>query len=271
MRCSSKRSFRSGTAVSKRSATARGGRLSMLSYHTSAVQRAASVVENPDIVASIMAKPRRGDVLDLTIDDLAFGGEGVGRVQGYVLFVRGALPGDRVRVKVVEARSRFGRAVIESLETPSPDRIEAPCTYFGRCGGCRLQHLSYPAQLAFKEKQVRDCLERIGGLGEFELKPILAAPEPYGYRNKMEFTFVQGAAAPEIGLHQADRYDVVLDIERCHLQSDTMNALLAELRAQARARRLSVYDQESGTGLLRFAAVREGRRTGEAMVNVVAA
>ena len=220
-----------------------------------------------------MAKPRRGEVLDLTVDDLAFGGEGVGRVEGYVVFVRGALPGDRLRVRIVEARSRFGRGVIESIEAPSPDRVSAPCAYFGRCGGCRLQHLAYPAQLAFKEKQVRDCLERIGGLGDFELRPILAAPDPYGYRNKMEFTVVRPAAGegPAIGLHQADRYDVVLDIERCLLQSDTMNVLLDELRLQARARQLSVYDQDSGEGLLRFATVREGRRTGEAMVNIVAA
>ena len=219
-----------------------------------------------------MAKPRRGDVLDLTIDDLAFGGEGVGRVEGYVIFVRGVVPGDRVRVRVVEARSRFGRAVIESLETSSPDRVEAPCAYFGRCGGCRLQHVSYTAQLAFKEKQVRDCLERIGGLGAFELRPILAAPDAYGYRNKMEFTVVRsGGGYPAIGLHQADRYDVVLDIERCLLQSETMNVLLDEFRAQARARGLSVYDQDSGEGLLRFATLREGRRTGEAMVNIVAA
>jgi 23S rRNA (uracil1939-C5)-methyltransferase len=219
-----------------------------------------------------MAKPRRGDVLDLTIDDLAFGGEGVGRVEGYVIFVRGVVPGDRVRARVVEARSRFGRAVIESLEASSPDRVEAPCAYFGRCGGCRLQHVSYTAQLAFKEKQVRDCLERIGGLGAFELRPILAAPDAYGYRNKMEFTVVRSDdGSPAIGLHQADRYDVVLDIERCLLQSETMNVLLDELRAQARARGLSVYDQDSGEGLLRFAILREGRRTGEAMVNIVAA
>jgi 23S rRNA (uracil1939-C5)-methyltransferase len=219
-----------------------------------------------------MAKPRRGDVLDLTIDDLAFGGEGVGRVQGYVIFVRGGVPGDRVRARVVEARSRFGRAVIESLEIPSPERVDAPCPYFGRCGGCRLQHLAYPAQLAFKEKQVRDCLERIGGLGAFELRPILAAPDPYGYRNKMEFTVVRDPGeGVAIGLHQADRYDVVLDIERCLLQSDAMNAVLDELRVQARARKLAVYDQDSGTGLLRFATVREGRRTGETMVNIVAA
>src|SRR5207244_340491 len=158
----------SSVPATKRSErTARGGRLSMLSYHTSSLQGAARAVENPDIVASIMAKPRRGDVLDLTIDDLAFGGEGVGRVQGYVLFVRGAVPGDRVRAKVIEARSRFGRAVIESVDTPSPDRVEAPCAYLGRCGGCRLQHLSYTAQLGFPDKHVPDCLERIGGLGEF--------------------------------------------------------------------------------------------------------
>src|SRR2546427_10160875 len=127
-----------------------------------------------------MAKPRRGDVLDLTIDDLAFGGEGVGRVEGYVIFVRGAVPGDRVRVRVVEARSRFGRAVIESLEMPSPDRVEAPCAYFGRCGGCRLQDVSYTPQLAFKEKQGRDCLERIRGLGAVRLPALSEAPAAHG-------------------------------------------------------------------------------------------
>ena len=215
-----------------------------------------------------MAKPRRGDGVELTIDDLAFGGEGVGRVNGYVIFVRGAIPGDRVRAKIVEARARYGRALVEAIETPSPDRVTAPCPYFGRCGGCRLQHLAYPAQLRFKEKQVRDCLERLGALAPFELRPILPAPEPYGYRNKMEFTIAQG---PLIGLHEADRYDVVLDIERCLLESDAMNALLDEARREVRTRRLSVYDQASGEGLLRFLTLREGRRTGELMVNVVAA
>jgi 23S rRNA (uracil1939-C5)-methyltransferase len=221
------------------------------------------------IVALAMAKPRRGDTLELTIEDLAFGGEGVGRADGYVIFVRGGLPGDRLRVRLFEARGRFGRAAIEEVLTPSPDRVEAPCPYFGQCGGCRLQHLAYPAQLAFKEKQVRDCLQRLGGLGEFELRPILPAPEPYGYRNKMEFTVAH--TPPAIGLHAAERYDVVLDIERCLLQSETMNALLDEFRRQVRERALSVYDPETERGLLRFVMMREGRRTGEAMVNVVGA
>ena len=217
-----------------------------------------------------MAKPRRGDTIDLAIDDLAFGGEGVGRVDGYVVFVRGAVPGDRLRVQLIETRARYGRAVIDTVVHPSPDRVDAPCPYFGACGGCKLQHVSYPAQLAFKEKQVRDCLERLGGLAAIEIRPILAAPEPYGYRNKMEFTIAGVAGAPTIGLHQAERYDVVLDIERCLIQSDTMNTLLDEVRRQARERRLSVWDQDSSQGLLRFLTLREGRRTGEAMVNLVA-
>ena len=219
------------------------------------------------IVTSAMAKPRRGDSIELSIDDLAFGGEGVGRADGYVMFVRGGLPGDRLRVKVTESRSRFGRAVIEEVLQPSPDRVPAPCPYFGRCGGCRLQHLAYPAQLAFKEKQVRDCLERLGGLGAFELRPILPAAEPYGYRNKMEFT----VAGTSIGLHEAERYDVLVDVERCLLQSEVMNTLLDEFRRQVRERALSVYDAVTERGLLRFVMMREGRNTGETMVNVVGA
>ncbi|HEU5321139.1 MAG TPA: TRAM domain-containing protein, partial [Methylomirabilota bacterium] len=215
-----------------------------------------------------MAKPRRGEAFELAIDDLAFGGEGVGRADGYVTFVRGGLPGDRLRVRLIEARARYGRAVIEEVLTPSADRVEAPCPYFARCGGCRLQHLSYAAQLAFKEKQVRDCLERLGGLGAFELRPILAAPEPYGYRNKMEFTVVPGPEGPVVGLHERERYDVVLDIERCLLQSETMNRLLAEFRAAVPG--LTVWDPRREEGLLRFVMMREGRHTGEAMVNIVA-
>src|SRR5919198_1537935 len=229
-----------------------------------------------------MSRPKRGDSLVLTIDDLAFGGEGVGRADGYVVFVPGGVPGDRVRVRLEQGRSRYGRAVIESIEQPSPQRTEAPCPYFGRCGGCRLQHVAYPAQLAMKSKQVTDVFERLGDLRGFELRPIIGAPEIYGYRNKMEFTVAQarhpdplptGARGSGIvlGLHEADRYDAVLDVSRCLLQSDRMNTLLHEVRHFFNERELPAYDQDSGEGLLRFLMLREGRRTGEAMVNVVTA
>jgi 23S rRNA (uracil1939-C5)-methyltransferase len=241
-----------------------------------------------------MARPKRGDSLVLTIDDLAFGGEGVARADGYVVFVPGGVPGDRVRVRLEHARPRYGRGVIESIETPSPYRTEAPCPYFGRCGGCRLQHVAYAAQLAFKSKQVMDVFDRLGDLRGFDLRPIIGAPEIYGYRNKMEFTVArtrhslpkgEGGArtfAPKaaeggvrsdivVGLHEADRYDSVLDVERCLLQSDRMNALLHEARRFFRDQQLSAYDEEGGDGLLRFLMLREGRRTGEAMANVVTA
>ncbi len=235
-----------------------------------------------------MARPKRGDVLSLTIDDLAFGGEGVGRAEGYVVFVPGGVPGDRLRVRLEQARSRFGRAVIEAVEQPSPHRVEAPCPYFGRCGGCRLQHVDYAAQLAFKSKQVADALERLGGLTAVELRPILGAAEIYGYRNKMEFTVAPPRASKPspplpsgervgvrgdliVGLHEADRYDAVLDVERCLLQSDRMNALLDEARRFFTERALTAYEQEVGEGLLRFLMLREGKQTGEMMANVVTA
>ncbi|HUM18599.1 MAG TPA: 23S rRNA (uracil(1939)-C(5))-methyltransferase RlmD [Candidatus Nitrosotalea sp.] len=217
-----------------------------------------------------MARPKRGEILSLTIDDLAFGGEGVGRADGYVVFVPGGLPGDRLRVRLVQVRSRFGRGVIESVEAASSQRVAAPCPYFGRCGGCRLQHVAYEAQLAFKAKQVADALQRLGGLRDVALRPIIGADETFGYRNKMEFTVARGRhESLVVGLHEADRYDSVLDIERCLLQSDRMNALLTEARAFFTERGLTVYEQETGEGLLRFLMLREGKQTGELMTNVV--
>ena len=218
-----------------------------------------------------MARPQRGHILSVTIDDLAFGGEGVGRADGYVIFVRGGVPGDRLRVRLDQARSRFGRGRIEAIETPSPHRIEAPCPYFGRCGGCRLQHVDYQAQLAFKSKQVTDALERLGGLGPVDVRPILGAADTYGYRNKMEFTVARArnGAGLTVGLHERERYDSVLDVERCLLQSDRMNALLDEARRFFAESGLAAWEQDSGEGLLRFLMLREGYRTGESMVNIV--
>jgi 23S rRNA (uracil1939-C5)-methyltransferase len=222
-----------------------------------------------------VAVPRRGELLTVDVADLAFGGEGVVRVGGFVVFVPGGVPGDRLDVRLTEVHPRYGRGRIERVVAASPERIDPPCPYVGRCGGCRLQHVRYEAQLAFKERQVVDCLSRLGGLGAPEaipLRPILGAPEPFGYRNKMEFTFAEAAdGRPIVGLHEAERYDAILDIDRCLLQSEAMNAVLAEVRAFVRETGWSVYRQDRQEGLLRFLMVREGRATGEVMVNLVTA
>jgi 23S rRNA (uracil1939-C5)-methyltransferase len=221
-----------------------------------------------------MPPARRGDLLTVEVTDLAFGGEGVARAGGYVVFVPGGVPGDRLEVRLTQVRPRFARARIETILTPSPERVPPPCPYFGACGGCRLQHVRYEAQLAFKQRQVAESLARLGGLGPagaIPLAPILGAPLLYGYRNKMEFTFAEGEGRAIVGLHEAERYDAILDIERCLLQSDALNAVLAEVRRFVREQGVSVYRQDREEGLLRFLMLREGTTTGEVMVNLVTA
>jgi 23S rRNA (uracil1939-C5)-methyltransferase len=221
-----------------------------------------------------MAHPQRGDLLTVDIADLAFGGEGVARAGGYVVFVAGGVPGDRVEVRLTQIRPRFSRGHIERVIEPSPLRTEPPCPYFGRCGGCRLQHVRYEAQLEFKQRQVAECLARLGGLGDsatLPIAPIIGADEIYGYRNKMEFTFAEVDGTPIVGLHEAERYDAILDIDRCLLQSETLNAVLAEVRGFVREMGWRVHGPQREDGLLRFLMLREGRATGEAMVNLVTA
>jgi 23S rRNA (uracil1939-C5)-methyltransferase len=221
-----------------------------------------------------MARPRCGDLVTVDVTDLAFGGEGVARAGGFVVFVPGGVPGDRLEVRLDQVRPRFARGGIERVVTPSALRTEPPCPYFGRCGGCRLQHVRYEAQLEFKQRQVAECLSRLGGLGPAEgvpLRPIVGAPEIFGYRNKMEFTFAEADGRPILGLHAAERYDRILDIEHCLLQSEGMNAILREARAFVQERGCRVYDQEREEGWLRFLVLREGRATGERMANLVTA
>src|SRR5262249_15697922 len=154
---------------------------------------------------SDMATARRGDLLTVDVTDLAFGGEGVARAGGYVVFVPGGVPGDRVDVRLSQVRPRFARGTIERPDPASELRTGPPCPYFGRCGGCRLQHVRYEGQLEFKQRQVVDCLARLGKLGDVPVSPILGAPEVYGYRNKMEFTFAEVGGQPVGGVHEAGR------------------------------------------------------------------
>ncbi|MGH3078176.1 MAG: 23S rRNA (uracil(1939)-C(5))-methyltransferase RlmD [Gaiellaceae bacterium] len=219
-----------------------------------------------------MAAPvKKGEELDLRIDSLAYGGNGVARANGFVVFVRGGLPGDRVLARVTKTKRGFAEAVAESVLEPSSERVEAPCRHFGVCGGCRFQDLAYESQLAAKEQQVRDALVRIGRCVDPPLEPIVPAASVYGYRNKLEYSFAAGAQGVELGFHRAGRWDEVVGIEECLLTTDVGNAIRLAVRDWAREERLEPYDQATGVGYLRHLVVREGRNTGQALVLLVTA
>ena len=219
-----------------------------------------------------MAAPvRTGDEVELQIDSLAYGGNGVGRLNGFVVFVRGALPGDRVRAKVGKVKRGFAEAAAQSVLEPSPHRVAAPCPHFGVCGGCRFQDLDYEMQAAAKAQQVRDALTRIGRIAEPPLEPIEPAASLYHYRNKLEYSFSQQEDGVSLGFHRAGRWDEVIGIDVCLLTTDLGNAIRDAVRDWAREERLEPYEQATGTGYLRHLVVREGRNTGQALVVLVTA
>jgi 23S rRNA (uracil1939-C5)-methyltransferase len=217
----------------------------------------------------VAAPVQRDQELELQIDSLAFGGNGVGRLDGFVVFVRRGLPGDTVRARVTKVQRRHAEAVMTELLAPGPVRVDAPCAHFPACGGCRFQDLAYEAQLAAKHAWVGDSLRRIAGIAEPPLEPIVGAEEVFHYRNKMEYSFAPSDDGPVLGLHRAGRWDEVLGLERCWLTTDLGNAIRNTIQAWAREERLEAYDQANATGYLRHLVVREGRSTGQALVQLV--
>ena len=219
-----------------------------------------------------MAAPvRKGEELELRVESLAYGGNGVARHDGFVVFVRGALPGDTVSARVTKVKRGFAEGVATEVIVPSADRVPAPCRHFGTCGGCRFQDLDYAAQLAQKERQVLDALVRIGRFQEPPLEPILPAASQYGYRNKLEYSFTTGVDGVALGFHRAGRWDDVVGIDECLLTTDVGNAIRLAVREWAREEQLEPYDQATGSGYLRHLVVREGRNTGQALVVLVTA
>ena len=219
-----------------------------------------------------MAAPvQRDQELELTIDSLAYGGNGVARLGGFVVFVRRGLPGDTVKARVTKVQRRHAEALATEVVRPGPQRVDAPCAHYPACGGCRFQDLAYDAQLAAKEQWVADSLQRLAGLADPPLEPIVPAASQFHYRNKMEYSFTQLEDGPTLGLHKAGRWDEVLEIEKCWLTSDAGNAIRNRVRDWAREERLVAYDQETQDGYLRHLVVREGRNTGQALVQLVTA
>ena len=211
-------------------------------------------------------RPRRGDELELRIDRLAHGGAGVARANGYVVFVRDAIPGDRVRARITKSKRSFAEADPVELLDPSPDRVEPVAPH----PGAPWQVLPYERQLEEKESQVRDALERLGGFERPPVEPIVPAVQRLRYRNKVEYSFGTAENGELVlGFHRRGRFDLIDDVSRDILASEHVDELREAVKAWCRQEGLSAWDRRAQIGLLRNLVVREGRRTGRLQARVV--
>src|SRR5215211_6762572 len=215
-------------------------------------------------------RPGKGDELVLDVDTLAYGGRGVARSNGYVVFVSGALPGDRVRARLTRSKRAFAEARAVELIRPAADRVPDRCEHGGEpCPGAPWQGLAYEEQLRHKQSQVAEALTRLGGLEGFELEPIEPAVERWRYRNKLEYSFGERDGELVLGFHARGRWDLVVDAQDCQLASERNNQMRNELRAWARSEGLPAYDRRSRSGVLRNLVIREGRRTEQLQTRLV--
>ena len=211
-------------------------------------------------------RPARGAELELTVDTLAHGGNGVARLDGYVVFVAGALPGDRVRAVVGKSKRAYAEARAVEILEPSPDRIAPKADH----PGAPWQVLSYARQLEVKAEQVGDALRRIGKLDGFEQDPIVPAVQEWRYRNKVEYSFGTGPdGALVCGFHAPGRWDEIVPMTDCLLVSERSNVAREQALAWAREHGLQAWNRRDQRGLLRNLVVREGRATGELQVRLV--
>ncbi len=218
-----------------------------------------------------MGRRNKNEVIEnVTILDIADKGQAVARINDIVTFVKGVVPGDVCDIQIKKKRRSYWEGHVLKITTPSPIRIEAKCKYFGVCGGCKWQNLSYEKQLEFKEKQVKDSLQRIGKVNIEVIEPILGSKNVFNYRNKLEFSFSHRRwltqeevdsgevfdDVPSLGFHVPGRWDKVLDVKECHLQEEPSNAIRNRVRDIALANQFSYYNLNEQTGFLRNLTVR---------------
>ena len=169
----------------------------------------------------------------MTIEDIAFGGEGVGRMEDFVVFVPFVLVGETVEAEITEVKRNFARSKLLRVEKPSPQRVEPQCVYFGKCGGCQYQHMAYDEQLRMKRKQIADLFERVGKISKDIVEPVIPCPSPYGYRNRImvRSQWNKPEQKLNIGFIRGD-CGLVEDIEKCAIAEPAINEQLEQVRAR---------------------------------------
>ncbi|MBC8479073.1 MAG: 23S rRNA (uracil(1939)-C(5))-methyltransferase RlmD [FCB group bacterium] len=224
--------------------------------------------------------PNKGSLVDLTIESLAFGGMGVSHIGEMVVFVQHAIPGQKVRARILKKRKKFLEAIQLEILEESVHRAHINCSHFEFCGGCSFQNLDYGIQLSEKQRQVEDTFRYLGGFTGIKVNPILGCEQIYNYRNKMEFTYSnrrwslpgepdESAVDFALGLHVPGRYDKILHIDNCHIQHPTANRILNSVREMVIQLDLEPYDIKTHLGFMRNLIIRTAQATGEIMVNLV--
>ena len=211
------------------------------------------------------------ELLTLEVEDLALGGKALARDEGRVVFVDRGLPGDRVVAQVTKSKRSFAEARLVSIERPAADRLPARCAHVDQCGGCRMQEMPYGAQCRLKERQVVETLRHLGGIAEPRVNPIVPAPSPWHYRNKMEFSFMRTEdGAPVLGLHERGTFDGVFDLKECHIASPLASRVVALTQRFAREHGWIAHHHARFDGVVRFLTVRHLSLTGECAVHLIA-
>ncbi|MEC1179751.1 23S rRNA (uracil(1939)-C(5))-methyltransferase RlmD [Metasolibacillus meyeri] len=213
------------------------------------------------------APVKKNDRLTVTIEDLTHDGNGVAKVDGYPLFITGALPQELVQVHVLKVLKNYGFAKALDILEPSKERVAAPCDYFVQCGGCQLQHLSYEGQLKWKQRMVENVMKRIGKI-DVPVLPVKGMDEPWHYRNKSQIPFAQGELSPIAGFYKTKSHTIV-DMERCLIQTGEADVIMADFKRELAGLGIRPYNEETHKGMLRHVVVRKGRATDEVMVVLV--
>ena len=212
---------------------------------------------------------KKNDIVTVTIEDMGQDGEGIGKVDGFTLFIKDAVIGDVVEAKLMKVKKNYGYARLMKIITPSADRVEPKCPVYRQCGGCQIQALDYQAQLKFKERKVRGNLERIGGFSDIPLEPIMGMEEPYHYRNKAQFPVGTDKNGEIVTGFYAGRTHDIIPNTKCYLGSEWNEEILQVVLDYMKTYNVSAYDEAKGKGLVRHILIRTGFTSGEIMVCLV--
>jgi 23S rRNA (uracil1939-C5)-methyltransferase len=216
-----------------------------------------------------MAALKKNDQVEIRIEDIGSEGEGIGRYEGYTLFVKDTVMGDVALVQITKTGKTYGYARLVKLLEPSAYRVEPKCPVAARCGGCQLMHVDYAKQLQYKEDKVRNCLTRIGGFAEIPMEPVCGMDEPYYYRNKSQYPVgrnKEGGIA--IGFYAGRTHDII-DTSHCFIGAKVNEEIIAVVRSFIEKYKLEPYNEELHKGLVRHILTRVGYRTGEIMVCLI--